>query len=166
MRVKTRVAAKDYPAQGIKKGDTYYSWSHYRGPKIRSLTPPKRSQLTQDDGKAQVYDAFDSLPAEPTADDVRDVASACEEASGTFSEKLENLPENFQQSETGERLQNNTDSCESAADDLKDLAGEIEDPDSDYWVEETDVQDGHSTVKRLDHAAIYEAVQALEPDLE
>jgi len=40
-------ARKDYPEQGIKKGDTYYYWTFRYGGKRKSKTYPKPSQLTQ-----------------------------------------------------------------------------------------------------------------------
>ena len=49
-RVHTQKARKDYPKEGIKKGDMYYKWSIKTGPasgiNYRSLTLPKPSQLT------------------------------------------------------------------------------------------------------------------------
>jgi len=39
-------ARKDYPAQGIKKGDSYWKWSFRFGGTFKSLTKPQPSQLT------------------------------------------------------------------------------------------------------------------------
>lgn len=44
--VHKQIARKDYPAEGIKVGDTYYSWQLYRQAPQRSLKPPRPSQLT------------------------------------------------------------------------------------------------------------------------
>ena len=49
-RVLTQRANKDYPKEGIKKGDTYYKWSIRMGRgghTFISKTPPRPSQLTQ-----------------------------------------------------------------------------------------------------------------------
>ena len=40
-------ARKDYPDDGISKGDTYYYWKFNYGSKVKSKTYPKRSQLTR-----------------------------------------------------------------------------------------------------------------------
>ena len=54
-------ARKDYPDDGISKGDKYYHWKFPYGSKIRSLTYPKRSQLTKSPYKSQGYDIEDSI---------------------------------------------------------------------------------------------------------
>jgi len=49
-KVLTQRANKDYPEQGIKKGDTYYKWSIRSGrggQTFISAKPPRPSQLTQ-----------------------------------------------------------------------------------------------------------------------
>lgn len=59
-RVLTQKAGKDYPDQGIKKGDTYYKWSFRYGGTFKSLKRPRPSQLTQ--GKAgTIYAVLEGL---------------------------------------------------------------------------------------------------------
>lgn len=59
-RVQKQKAAKDYPDQGIQKGDTYFKWSFRYGGTYKSKTYPKPSQLTQ--GKASmVYSVLEGI---------------------------------------------------------------------------------------------------------
>jgi hypothetical protein len=60
-RVHTSVARKAYPEFGIKKGDTYYYWQHYRGPVVRSKTRPRPSQLAGSEKKAAALAAYEGL---------------------------------------------------------------------------------------------------------
>lgn len=165
-RVKTRVASKDYPSEGIKKGDTYYTWTLYRQPKRRSLTYPKRSLLTSSAPLATFYDAFDDLPAEPTANDVRDVAEALGDARDEFQEQYDNLPDSFQQGERGQNIESAISAIEDAIASLESLADEVEDETcDDYWDDEDDDNMNHSPRRIQNHEAVASAVSDLEPDL-
>ena len=61
MKVHKSKARKDYPNSGIKKGDTYYWWKFYKGPLYRSLSYPKRSQLTQSEYLSTIYETQEEL---------------------------------------------------------------------------------------------------------
>ena len=61
MKVHKCKARKDYPNSGIKKGDTYYWWKFYKGPLYRSLSYPKRSQLTQSEYLSTIYETQEEL---------------------------------------------------------------------------------------------------------
>ncbi len=94
-RVFEQKAGKDYPDQGIKKGDTYYKWSFRYGGTHKSLKRPRPSQLTQSkhstvyacleniedmvaDSECTLADFVDCL--ESSADDVRGVGEEYTEA--------------------------------------------------------------------------------------
>lgn len=125
-KVTTRRANKDYPEAGIKKGDTYYSWAvGFRGRTQKSKTYPKRSQLTQNEVKQGVYDAYDDTTI-TSADDVDSVISALEDAKQAAEEKLENMPEQFKDGDTGQNIQSQIDNIESALDELSSLKDSIE----------------------------------------
>lgn len=98
-RVYTRTAGKDYPQQGIKKGDTYYAWAFYRQAERKSLTRPTRQQLTQRDELVAVYDAEDAYNAldwmVATPEDIDDVVAHLETAREAAQEKLDNLEQAF-----------------------------------------------------------------------
>ena len=126
MRVLTKKANKDYPQFGIKKGDTYFQWSFFRQRPIKSKTPPTRGQLTQNEVLQGVYAAYDG-PAPKTADDVEAMAEQVREAGTAAQDKYDNLPENFQQGENGQRFEEQASNCESAADELSTIADELRD---------------------------------------
>lgn len=154
-------ARKDQPDYGIKKGETYYYWTFKVGArgsrKVVSKTYPKQSQLTQSEYLSACYSAQESVEAvEVTADCFDDLISVLESAKSDIESageecqgKYENLPENFQNSATGERLQNRSESCQTLADaidtaiseltDLRDTqgddVGEEEDEESDNVVD-------------------------------
>ena len=170
MRVYHKKAGKDYPEAGIKKGDMYYTWGFFRQKAQKSKTPPTRSQLTQDEGKQKVYDAFDgfSITAEMSAEDVADainaVASEMEEAANCFSEKFDNMPEGFQQGDVGQNIDANRDACESAQSELESLAEEVKDTENEsYWDKE---EEGAKTTLTLNIDNVTQAVTDLEPDLQ
>lgn len=127
-------ARKDIPEHGIKAGESYYWWSFKRGGKRWSKTPPKRSQLTQSNFYASIYDLEDDVIANATADDglagVRDeVTAALQDISDQCQESLDNMPEGLQQGSTGEWLQERIDAMDSAISEFDSL--ELEEPDDD-----------------------------------
>jgi hypothetical protein len=166
-RVYTQKARKDYPQFGIKKGDTYYRWAFFRQPEQMSLKYPTRSQLTNDEGKVTVYNAFDGFSvaegdgADP-AGDIRNMAEAMGEAEQSFRERFDNMPEGLQQGDTGQALEANADACSSAQSELESLADEVEDEENDTYRNED--EGGGFRAYNVD--AIVEAVSALEPDLQ
>ena len=126
---------KAIPDAGIKVGDSYYWWKFRFGGKRYSKTAPKRSQLTQSDFYGQIYDIEDEI-AELDADDslpscVEDIASRIREIGDECEEKRGNMPEQLQDSASGELLQERKDACDSAADELEAIDfGEFE-PDEE-----------------------------------
>jgi hypothetical protein len=128
---------------GIKKGDSYYWWQFAFGSKRKSKTRPARSSYeTQSEFLGAIYDIEDRL-AEITdfddaqserdsiVDELRELADQCEE-------KRSNMPDQLQDSGSGEILSNRVDSCNEFADELEgiDLEIEKEDDESDEDFEE------------------------------
>jgi len=144
-RVRHRKARKAYPAQGIEKGDMYYTWkirSTYGGTTYRSKTAPKPSQLTNSPFKGG-WMAMNEAWDEGSKDDeaIRAAAEAIRELGEQASESFENMPESLQQGETGQMLEHRRDESESKADGLDQLADEydnLEEPDEPDEVEEPD----------------------------
>jgi len=67
-RVQRVKARKDYPNDGIKKGDTYFKWSirtGRRGITYRNLKRPRASQLTGSDKKSRLYSAAEAATCQP-----------------------------------------------------------------------------------------------------
>lgn len=144
-RVHSQIARKDYPEQGIVKGQKYYKWTtrpggRGRGILHRSPTYPKPQQLTSSDFLRRVYDINDLLAELQSflpRDDIeaaRDEAvNMAEELRDEQQEKLDNMPESLQYSPTGELLQERHDALEAFIDELQgvEIPDEVEEPDDE-----------------------------------
>ncbi len=159
-------ARKDYPKEGIKKGDSYYWWSFRFGGTHRSKTAPKRSQLTQSNFLSQLYDIEDELN-DLSADDglpdtiadlsqrLRALASECEDA-------LSNMPEGLQQGDTGQLLQERADACNSAADELEGVDTEYPGPEGDEEI--ADIENDKELTKEERQSRIEAREEELEQE--
>lgn len=125
---------------GIKVGQSYYWWKFRRGGKHYSLSPPRRSQLTQSAFYGSIYDLEDDVIGMAIADEalesVRDeVVSALEEMRDGCQENLDNLPQQLQESSIlNERIEN----LESAISEFEQLEFDPDDRDEgdsleDFW---------------------------------
>ena len=146
-RVHTSIAAKDYPAHGIKKGDRYWHWTPYRQPRRMSATQPRPSQTETNDTKADLYSIqegmSDSLAAalklEAFEDRLEAVKGAVEAAHDdsemvyeAFNEKADNIEDGFgHETMQSEELREWADEVESWRDELGDLEPDSDDPDFD-----------------------------------
>jgi hypothetical protein len=140
-RVKYQKARKDYPAAGIKKGDMYYYARIKTGPRssreIRQLKPIRQSQLTTSDFMSQFYGLQERLSdydggiadlsgfLEELAADARNLAEE-EQA------KYDNMPEPFQQGDTGQLIEERAQAMEAWADSLESAASTAGDKASEY----------------------------------
>lgn len=137
-------ARKDYPDSGISKGDTYYWWKFPYGSVIRSLTYPKRSQLTKLPYKSQAYDIEDSLLALEDPEDLDTILDNIEALKDEAQDALDSMPEHLQETSTsGQTLQEYVDALEAWYNDLDsidvDIDQELVDEDethSKYRIEE------------------------------
>ena len=136
-KVTTSRANKDYPAAGIKKGDTYYSWAFFRGPTMRSATYPRPSQLVGSEKKSNalaVYeDLEDALAAATTPEDIKAALDqAAEEAQNSideYDESISNMEEAFsggspaieEAEQDRDNIQSFLDECESASSEVENL---------------------------------------------
>lgn len=128
-RVHHITAAKDYPRFGIKKGDKHYKWKikqTYGGIEYRSLTYPRRSQLTSSEYLSQQYDFEDAIQEASDPEEFRSIASDVENLGSEQEEKLNNMPEGLQQGHTGELLEERRQACEDWASAINDAADELE----------------------------------------
>lgn len=130
-RVFHRKARKDYPDNGVKKGDMYYYTKIKTGPYssrvMRQLTPFKRSQLTSSPFYSAMYEIEDTLSAAAGIETVRSVIDELESLRDETQESLDNMPEGLQYSHTGEMLQERIDGCETAIDELTDICNRADD---------------------------------------
>lgn len=118
-------ARKDYPNQGIARGDAYYWWKFRYGGIQRSKEKPPRSRLTQSDYLGRVYDMQDQTWVEynATAADVESgIESLRNELEDLLSDtqaRLDNMPDNLRDSsESGTLLQERIETIEDAMSEL------------------------------------------------
>lgn len=135
-RVHKRKAAKDYPDNGIAKGDTYYYTKMKAGPRssrvLRSKTPFRRSQLTGSEYLGTLYDIEDDQAKLDSLDDASDIAERYRTLGEETQEKFDNMPDGLQEGDTGQMLQERADACEAAATEIEDLVGQApEEPEED-----------------------------------
>lgn len=161
-------AQKDYPEDGIKKGDEYYNWKFRYGGLHRSKTPPKPSQLTQSEFLSQLYDIQDRL-AEISGDDITmlqgDVESISEELNQMAEEcreKHDNMPEGLQEGEVGQMLEERADACENAASELDGVDFDINDDQTFYDEVKEELEDD----LELDSEEELTVIQELKDDNE
>lgn len=123
-------AGKDYPEFGIKKGDTHYVWAikMQRGGIVRrSKTFPRQSQLTLSEYKVSAHELneriedFDSDVVSDMEQFRDELVSDAESLRDEQQDKLDNMPEGFQQGSTGEKIQERIDALESFISELEDL---------------------------------------------
>lgn len=138
-------AMKDYPKEGIKKGERYYWWQfrNENGRVHRSRTRPQPSQLTNSPFLSEALSIGEELTALTAADVLEDDFSFEEycdrirELGDQCSDSLSNMPDSLQMSPTGELLQQRADDCEQWASDLEAIdldqpEQEDEESDEDY----------------------------------
>lgn len=126
--VHKKVASKDYPEVGIKKGDTYYSWQLYKQAVQRSLKPPRPSQLTT--GKRST-----ALAALEALNDASDGASCPEDivqALETCAEEIRGVADEYRESADNMRdaFPNGSptiEECEEKAENLEEFANACDD---------------------------------------
>ena len=125
-KVSTQKAAKDYPDQGIKKGEMYYSWSFRYGGSYKSKTYPRLSQLTQSklSGAYSAQEAMeDAIGAATCISDITDAIDQCvsdiNDVAQEYRDSKDNMPEGLQEGPTGQE-------CEEKADALEEYASELE----------------------------------------
>lgn len=123
-------ARKAIPGAGIKVGDSYWWWKFRFGTRLVSKNKPRRSQLTQSEHLGSIYDIEDDLTA-LTAESVTsgfldEFTSRIEEVRDTCQERLDNMPEQLQGSNSGSTLQEYIDNLESWLSDLESVETDID----------------------------------------
>lgn len=121
-----------------KKGDTYFSWGMMvggRGIQRKSLTYPKRSQLTNSEFLSAVYDLEDGINwgGAESPEDLQqmrdDLAQEVRDLGEQQQEKFDNMPDGLQQGDTGQLLEQRAQACEQYADDLENVDLDYDEPD-------------------------------------
>ena len=114
-------ARKDNPV--AKKGESYYWWEFPYGGKHYSKEMPRRSSLTQSEFLANYYDFQDNLEKDvsdaETFEDletiVENFVSEIESLASEQQDKLSNMPEQLQDSNSGEILRGRQEGLEEWA---------------------------------------------------
>lgn len=130
-RLHHRKARKDYPDQGIKRGDMYYYAKIKTGPyssrTIRSLTKPRPSQLTVSEWNGWLGDLQQiEFPAVDNIEGLTEIGENIREFGEEQREKFDNMPEGLQQGSTGELLEERASGCEEWADAIDEAISEYE----------------------------------------
>lgn len=128
-------AGKDYPQQGIVKGEMYWYADVKTGPRskiiIRSKTMIPRSRLTGSEFLSTAYDLSDRIDAATTVEELEDIKQGFEDLRDETQEKLDNMPEGLQQGDTGQLLQERIDQIESLLTELEEAINEAGEDDSE-----------------------------------
>lgn len=114
----------------IKKGESYYWWAFRFQPRKISKTPPKPSQLTQSEFLQNIYgiqEEIENMVADSTIiDQLNTVKGKIESLRDEVEEKLNNMPDNLQNSQTAELLQSRIDSLQEWVNNLDDVDSNID----------------------------------------
>lgn len=160
-------ARRDYLTYGIKKGESYYWWKFRFGARHVSKTYPKPQELTQSDFLKSVYDIqeeVDKISGEDTDDLESQVSCITDEIRNLASEqedKRSNMPDQLQDSGSGEMLQNRADSLNEWADELENVDLSI---DTDEFLEEATEENEEETDPDTKKKLIEEAVEQKKQD--
>jgi len=141
-RVRTAKAAKDYPHEGIKKGDTYYWWQPYRQRKRRSKDRPRESQLTTSRW-SDVYAAREDIEDAKTLEGLTEALGLAidnaQEVAGEYEEAASHFGDQGPHAERSEHLEGLVSELESAQDEIQTYQDEDMDPsDPDNDMQEPD----------------------------
>jgi molecular chaperone DnaK (HSP70) len=107
----------------IKAGESYYWWAFRFQPRKISKTPPKPSQLTQSEFLQAIYgiqEEIDSMKTDAMILGQLDtIKEEIESLRDETEDKLNNVPDNLQNSQTAELLQSRVDSLQEWIDNLE-----------------------------------------------
>ena len=116
----------------INVGESYYTWCFYGGLPQYSKNKPKRSQLTQNWFKAELYsiqeEIEESAPKdeEELSDLIESISSRIEDLRDECQDHLDNIPEQLQDGDAGQTLQERIDSLDDALYELENIDTDIE----------------------------------------
>lgn len=128
-------ALKTYRGTGIKKGQPYWHYKHYRGPKVRCKNqPPRSAYLTTSPfvkAMMNLEDRTEELKSNTdkdyAVDELRSIADEVREVGETCREGHENMSGNFPNGcPTLDLMQSRIEACETIASKLDDAADELE----------------------------------------
>lgn len=121
----------------VKKGQEYYSWKFRNSPAQISLTYPKPQQLTRSEFMITVYDIQDRLDslAIPEGNDasvleseVEEICSEIETLRDETQEKLDNMPQQLQDADTGQLMQERIEALDEWKNNLESIDYDYDGP--------------------------------------
>lgn len=164
-------ARKDYPEDGVAKGEMCYVWTLKTGPrssrKYRSKERPKQSQLTTSEFFQAIYSAQEDADEHPPEswDDfdsvLQSIKDRLEEIRSETEDKYNNLPEGFQNGSSGERLQGRVDAVQELIDELDNIDTSWEDDFDEDNNAKADDESAEDYEARLEQEAAERAEEAL-----
>lgn len=116
----------------INVGESYYTWCFYGGQPQYSKTAPKRSQLTQNWFKIELYSIQEEIEERENQDTeditilVDSVTERIESLRDECQEHLDNIPEQLQESDAGQTLQSRIDALDNALAEFENIDTEFE----------------------------------------
>lgn len=128
-----KAAAKDYPKAGISKGDSYYWWQQYRQPRQMSKERPKPSQVASSEYERSLLSLTENLAecdeSEWGEEDRDNLISELEQIRDEEQNKFDNMPEGFQQGDTGVQIEEHISTLDEWITELESIDFEEENPD-------------------------------------
>ena len=111
----------------IHKGESYWTWAFMTGPQMYSKTRPRQSQLTQSEFMSTYYGIMEQIEDwEPEDHDestlesfVEDIKSQIEELRDETQDRLDSMPYQLQESDSGQLLQERIDECDRLISDFE-----------------------------------------------
>jgi hypothetical protein len=138
-------ARKDINGTDIKRGDSYYWWKFKFGKKQVSKIKPRDSQLTQSEFLGTIYEIQDRISELTINDDldseVQSIISDLESLRDECEEKRSNMPEQLQETGSGEILQNRYDSVDEMIDELQSVETDVDEEDVEQEIRDSNERD-------------------------
>ena len=150
-----RKARKDYPANGIAKGDQYWYVQIKTGPRssrvMRQKEPFKRSQLTGSEYLSTLYDWEDSLGALDSMENAQMLADEIRELGEEQTAKKENMPDHLQDGEVGQQLEARATACEAAAEAIESVISDWEEAKEEHERDAAQVESAQSALEEAEN---------------
>jgi len=151
-KIDRTIPADDTDRILINRGESYWTWSFMYGGTYYSKTQPKPSQLTSSEFLSTVYGIQEEIdewnPSDVTdvEEFVDDIKNRLEELRDETQDKLDNMPYQLQDADTGQLLQERIEALENALNEFECLDElEYEEPTDEYVKERIAEDEGIDT---------------------
>lgn len=139
---------------------SYYKWSFRFGGTHYSKTYPRPSQLTQSEYLSAVYALQEEIAdaATPSSEELVELRDTWAEQARAIGEecrdRFDNMPEGFQEGDTGQLLERRADAMDTWADEIECVEADFSD------IDDEDMCEAEWVAQQLDE------LQAIEPEIE